>query len=354
MKCHLQKNMHGCTTRKSLKGISGKDARKQNNQPISLWIINYILGKFHAERTGGRGESLSPPLWWYAQQSAVGYGLVLYEFTLTSTTQVPPQTAGVLPFQSTHLLYSTSYFFPNPSPVLVLVLLPQMASHCKAYPWPPWQSRKSQPCSTRATETLLMWDPVERQGGGWTGFLFWNQPKTSGFTFRLHCKFLAHLPGVLLAPMTQVVTGSHGRCVLFFMGMCLEGLFPPVGTAPVSTYIRKSRCLIQACISFWAHVPKLLCEQNVPVYLMKAVSMHLTAVRWRSLLPLIFSYSLIYRPSIFHLILGMNGCWRPPVFDRESFWIFCQISAFISIFLQQSWIHLYCFILCCCSKHQRL
>lgn len=208
--------MHGCATRKSFKGISWKDPRKQNNQPISLWIINHILRKFCTERTGGRGEFPSPLHWWYAQQPLVGYVLVLYEFTLTSKTQVPPQT-GVLPFQ------------PAPSALQHILLLPKSfpcACSCLSSPdglslqglsLASWQSQKSQPWSTRATEALLMWDPVERQGGRWTMFLIWNQPKTSGFNFRLHCKFLAHLPGVPLAPMTplQVVTGSNGWCVLF-------------------------------------------------------------------------------------------------------------------------------------------
>ena len=45
---------------------------------------------------------------------------------------------------------------------------------------------------------------------------------------------------------------------------------------------------------------------------------------------------------------------RPPAFGSESFWNFCQTSAFISAILQQSQTCLGCFSLCCCSKHQRL
>lgn len=208
-------------------------------------------------------------------------------------------------FSARPCLYcNTSCSCPNSLPVLS-----QMAPHCpkgRAHSWLLWQSQKSQPWSTRpcpsaaVTETLQRWNPVERQGGGWTGWLFWSQAETSGFNFRLCCRFLACLPSVLMIPMTslQVSWWSPGWCVRFLWA-CVWKAYSPFNTDTTCKYLDEEKQVSNSGL----YIPLGPCA-NTPLWTKCQLSWWRLAPytwqQWRSLLPLISSYSLIYGPTIFH------------------------------------------------------
>lgn len=118
----------------------------------------------------------------------------------------------------------------------------------------------------------------------------------SSCSFRLYCRFLSCPSG---SNDTLCVTWGEPWSVCSFFGYLFRTPIPPAYIPPVSTSMRKSRCLIQASVT-----PGLTLISKASLLDVDWLLALGSRTVWVPAAPDFFSCSLINRPSISHPALG--------------------------------------------------